>query len=975
MRPSTDELGSSTDSTETSPGEPDVTSEPTRLDRYVLLEKIGRGSFATVWAAYDPQLDRRVAIKLLRPRSDGSDTALLTEAQALARLSHPNVVAVHDVQTVTAPGVGERVFIVMEHLAGVSLREWMTRPHDWREVIEVFCEAGRGLAAAHAHGLVHRDFKPSNVMFGADQRVRVLDFGLARSSSDREQHGRPSRITGTPAYMAPEQHLGDPVDARTDQFAFCAALYEALYGERPFAGRNRVDLGKAKLRGEIVPPPRSSSVPAWVLAIVQRGLAVRPDDRFASMDALLDALASDPSLARRRWAVGVALVIVTAGSALGLARLGSGSEPAPACQASEQELVGVWDDAVRANIQRSFMATELPHADAAFRRIEQALDAHTREWAQFHREVCEATLVRHEQPVEDMAEQMLCLQRRLRRIAGLITALEQADASTIARAGDAILVLESPAGCRERIAGERSEQLDGARRSGVLEVEGEIARAGVLTQVGRYEQAVAIAQGAIDQSLDLGDSGGAGRAWLAQTRALWYLGRYDEAIAASEQAMRWAVKVGDQETQAMAQIRLIRTYVSMGKYDVAEAVAKLAAVMVEGGRLGPELEAWYDLYVAILYTKQLRWDPAVVRLDHGLALRERLYGPEHPELAPFHNTWGNALLKQHDYDGALEHYHEARRLWEINFGPEYPDIASVNNNIGAIYLEQGQFDRARPYFEQVLESYQLALGPDNPQLIAPLFNLASVALGQGRRRDALALQERARALAAAAFGEDNLNTALLDYQVARIVHSLGDVERAERLAARALEIQRRDGPEDLPALVNFAELLANCQDERGDHVAARATLERTLVELGERELGGPHTAVALYLRAQLARGSDELELALELAEQHIAALAAAVGEDHHDVVGRLDLLIELLLETGDFEAAASRARDALARTSMDPNDRARWELDYLLGRAEAGRGERAAAIVAFERALERCSGDDGNPRWAALVRDELARLQ
>jgi tetratricopeptide (TPR) repeat protein len=971
---STDTVRVGSDSSDTSDA-PEFVAEPTRLDRYVLLERIGRGSSASVWAAYDPQLDRRVAIKLLHQRGDESAASTrLDEAQALARLSHPNVVAVHDVQSFAIPEVGHGVFIVMEFLAGVSLREWMSQPHDWDEVVTVFRDAGRGLAAAHEHGLVHRDFKPSNVMFGVDGRVRVLDFGLARASKSKHDD-RPRRIVGTPVYMAPEQHLGDPVDARSDQFAFCATLFEALYMQRPFTGHDRVTLGTAKLRGEIMPPPRAARVPAWLHAVVLRGLAAEPSARFPNMNELLDALARDPRRVRRRWIAAAAITTVVAGSSYALAQVAA-EEAAPyVCESPERELEGVWDDAARARLKQSFRATGLPFADTAYQRVEEGLDAHTREWAQLHREVCEATMIRHEQSLELMAEQMLCLQRHLRKIGGLVSALEQADAKSLARAGDALLALGPPAACHERVGAQPHQQPEGIQRSALLDLEGEIARAGVLTQLGRYEEAVTVAQGAIDQALELSDADGAGRAWLAQTRALWYLGRYDEAIYASEQAIRWAAEAGDQETQAMAQIRLIRTYTQMGKYEVAEAVAKLAAVLVADGRLGRDLEAWYDLYVAILYTRQLRWEEAIQRLEHGLELREQLYGPEHPELAPFHNTYGNALLKQGDLDRALPHYHEALRLWESNLGSEYPDVASVNNNIGAIHLGRAQYDEARQYFEHTLTSYELSLGPDNPQMISALTNLGFVADGQGRRHDALEMFERGRGIAKTAIGDDSLVAAQLDFEIAKMLYMLGEGERAEPLVARALSIRSSLEPDNLPDIVETAELLADCQFERGDIVAWQATLERLLEQLEHGELGGGDTGIAFYFEAQLARQRGAHEQALELSEQHIAALTAAKVAANTDTAPRFGLVIELLLDDRQFEVAAQRARAELSNTNLDPGDRDRWQFEYLLGRAEAALGEPEAAIAAFERALEFCSGPDGNPRRAKLVREQLDKLR
>lgn len=967
----TDELsaksGSSSSGDSSDSSAPELATEPARLDRYLLLEQIGHGSSASVWAAYDPQLDRRVAIKVLRQRAEtSSKQTQLAEAQALARLSHPNVVAVHDVQSFS-----HGVFIVMEFLAGISLREWMDQPHHWREVVAVFCEAGRGLAAAHERGLVHRDFKPSNVMFGADGRVRVLDFGLARSTSDRKpassQSARP-RIAGTPAYMAPEQHLGEPVDARSDQFAFCVALYEALYGQRPFAGRDRLLLGKAKLRADIRPPPRGASVPAWLHAVVLRGLTSDRNARWPDMSALLDALARDPKLVRRRWTIAIASTFGLAGAALGFAYLGN--DDAQVCAAPERELVGVWDDGVRAQIRDSFAATQLGFAEQAYQRVERALDAHTHEWLRLHREVCEATLVRHEQSTELMNEQMLCLHRRLRRIGGLVNTLAQADATSVARAGDVVLTLESPATCRERVI--ETHALDPAQRAGVLALEGEIARAGVLTQLGRYEQAIEVAQQASERALELGDAGGAGRAWLAQTRALWYLGRFEAAVEASEQAMRFAAKVGDRETVAMAQIRLIRTYTSMGKFEIAEAVAKLVAPVIEDGRLGHELEAWYDLYVAILNYKQMRFEQAIVRLEHGLAVRERLYGPGHAELAAFHNTWGNVLFTQGELDGALAHYREAARLWERNFGPEYPDLGSVNNNIGAIHLARREYQLARPYFERVLASYELSITPDNPQVAMTMTNLGAVDERQGRLRSALALHERARTNVVGKIGEDNVNAALIDRGRAQVFYELGELERAEAVITRVIAIQRRDAPDDIWMLIACMELLADAQYERGDLAAWRTTIEGLLELVEQRDDSKPR---ALYLRAQLVRHAGDQQAALELAEQYIAALSGSLGANHEDTTVRLWLVIELLIDLGRFDEAATRARAALDSTQMDPGDRRRWQLEYLLGVAEAGRGHADEALAAWQRALEYCSGPNGNLHRAQRVRDRLDALR
>src|SRR5688572_6479502 len=303
-----------------------------RIGRYVVLERIGAGQMGVVHAAYDPELDRKVAIKVLRDWQQGerARSRLLREAQALARLSHPNVITIYDVGT-----HDDRVFVAMELVTGKTLRQWMQSPRPWREVVAVFIGAGRGLAAAHAAQLVHRDFKPDNVMVAEDARggplnVRVMDFGLARPTASTRSSNSDSvdvaaipvadltldgAVLGTPAYMAPEQYERG-ADARSDQFSLCVALFEALYGRRPFEGDTMAAIAFEVAQGRIQPVPPGRRVPAWVHRIVTRGLAADPDARHPSVADLVDALERDPSARRRRIALGGLVIGAVAGVAI-----------------------------------------------------------------------------------------------------------------------------------------------------------------------------------------------------------------------------------------------------------------------------------------------------------------------------------------------------------------------------------------------------------------------------------------------------------------------------------------------------------------------------------------------------------------------------------------------------------------------------------------------------------------------------------
>ena len=288
------------------------------LARFVVLNRLGIGGMGIVYVAHDPLLNRQVALKVLRAGASGTARAreararLLREAQAMARLSHPNVIAVHEVGT-----VDDEIFLVMELNDGTTLRQWLDEgPRPWQEVVEVFAEAGRGLAAAHRAGLIHRDFKPDNVLLSRDRRVRVVDFGLVHVPAAGEAPMVPpdgdvalslthtGAVLGTPPYMAPEQHRAEPADPRTDQFSFCVALHEGLYGRRPFLGDTYAELVSNVLDGVISPPPFNRGVPPAVYQVLLRGLGSDRETRYLAMDALLDDLLAFAQLDDRRRSPG-----------------------------------------------------------------------------------------------------------------------------------------------------------------------------------------------------------------------------------------------------------------------------------------------------------------------------------------------------------------------------------------------------------------------------------------------------------------------------------------------------------------------------------------------------------------------------------------------------------------------------------------------------------------------------------------------
>ncbi|MGB1014494.1 MAG: serine/threonine-protein kinase, partial [Nannocystaceae bacterium] len=373
----------------------------------MILSVLGMGGMGVVYAAYDPELDRKVALKLVRPGSQGSEgtARLLREAQALARLSHPNVVAVYDTGT-----FGKQVWLAMEFVDGVTLTEWLARKRSegalgWREVLRVMEPAGRGLASAHQAGLLHRDFKPDNVMVGVDGRVRVMDLGLARTVDSEESlppvegletisgvNGglrvkvtQAGAILGTPAYMAPEQFLGLPVDIHADQFAFCVTLWEALSGERPFSGDTLVALltnvtsGKYRLRAK---------VPRWLRQICERGIQSKTERRYASMEEVLAALRRGRRHARTRFAfivLGITLLVVAIGFGLDFVRK---QQVGAACVAASKTFETSWNPEVRQQLTDHTRDLSSKHASETLERLLPHYEDYSEQWQEVRTDIC-----------------------------------------------------------------------------------------------------------------------------------------------------------------------------------------------------------------------------------------------------------------------------------------------------------------------------------------------------------------------------------------------------------------------------------------------------------------------------------------------------------------------------------------------------------------------------------------------------------
>jgi tetratricopeptide (TPR) repeat protein/tRNA A-37 threonylcarbamoyl transferase component Bud32 len=958
----------------------------TRLDRYVLVDLIGRGGFGMVWAAYDPQLDRRVAIKVMymrkRKRNDtGPDVELevmLGEAQMLAQINHPNVVAIYDVRVFDEPGGPRGLFIVMEHLSGPTLADWQSTPHDWREVLSIYVQAGRGLAAAHKRSLVHRDFKPANVMFGNDERIRVLDFGLARptsSTSAQRSRDKPQRVVGTPVYMAPEQHLGHLTDAQGDQYSFCIALFEGLYGCRPFTGQDHETIVQAKLENEVHAPPHTK-VPARILTVLRRGLALNPAHRYGNMHELLDALLDDPQARRRRFASLALLIAVMGGAGYGLAR--AQARATESCQAPDDSFHGMWDTSVAQQVDARFATIESDYAHETGTLVVTGLDDWTSRWRTAHEQACERAQARSKQFTADDPAR-LCLDRARRRLAGLTATLVEADAGVLARAPDAILGLPRPESCIER--GEStpatSNELDAARRDVILQIEGEVEHARTLNVLGRPEEALAAAIAAREHAEAEGDHGGATAAAQLEASSLRALDRHDDALRANEHAASLAVQANDPESVARALLQQIDLRGDAGSLEAASALAGFARSSVPDGRFGPELDIDRDVTLGQLAQTLREYDESQRLFERALARATELYGPEHPNLSRIHNRLGNLSAERTGAtDVAAMHFKRALEIDQRYYGEKHPAIAVALNNLATFHAERGDLTTALAEFEAALALNEDIYGQNSSHLIVPLLNIAVIQGILGRYEDGLRLEERAVSLAEASLPANHPMFADIYFERGKFHRSLGHLELAAADTRRALAVHEQVFGPTHPEAITMTATLAEQLRALGQLDEAKR-LEQLVVEQLENEL--PDDAVtrnsALAHLARIDFDNRRFEKALERAQQRVVHLREAYGPGTQEVASAQVMVMRALLALERPAEALRIGEQALADLDVEGTIAGLWPLHQLTGQAELALGHDERAIAALEQALAALQLEQGLTAEREALTLELLRLR
>ncbi|MBZ4420099.1 tetratricopeptide repeat protein [Myxococcus sp. RHSTA-1-4] len=748
----------------------------TAVGRYLILELLGVGGMGVVYSAYDPELDRRVALKLLRVEALGGlergRAHLLREAQAMARVSHPHVVSVYDVGT-----FGQQVFLAMERVEAQTLGEWLkASPRPMRQVLALFLDAGRGLAAAHAAGVVHGDFKPENLLVGRDGRVRVTDFGLAHLGAPAGESPLPplavraasaetmtrSVMGGTPAYMAPEQ-LCDGVRAGPggDQFAFCVTLHEALYGERPFEGTSLSTLTAEVRAGRVRPPPAGTRVPPWLRRVLLRGLAVRPEERYPSMDALLAELQRDPA-ARWRRGLSVAGGLTLLAAAVGLTHTVH-TRRAQACDATA-ELAPIWGPERQQAVESAFRATGRPYAGAAWQRVRRELDAYTAAWATTRTTACEATRVRGGQSEEVLAWRMRCLDGRLADVSALSRLLSEADARMVDEAHRAVKALPPLSGCSEALApggAPAPEDPAALERRNVLRET--LAQGRALKNTGRYKEGVARVEPVAKAAREAGDRREGAEAFLLLGELREGAGDWKGAEAALFEALDAAEATRQDAVAARAWTLLVRVCtVGLDEYEQAARWRNRAAAAIDRLGGGNELLRVNLLtYAGTLLRKQAHYAEALAQQQQALALVEHAFGPDSLEAADVYQELGATRLDQGEWVEARSHVERAVELTRQALGPEHPEVARVRLALAPVLRDQGEFTQAEAVSRDALAVFERTLGPDHPRVYDALNDVASSLLVQQRLDEALPVYERALEVARKSDGPESMGAAII----------------------------------------------------------------------------------------------------------------------------------------------------------------------------------------------------------------------
>jgi tetratricopeptide (TPR) repeat protein/predicted Ser/Thr protein kinase len=918
--------------------------ESATIGRYHVLREIGRGAMGIVLRAYDPELARPVALKLLRGDSlDAADRELLRrEARALAKLRHPNVVSVYDAFT-----EGESFYIAMELVEGETLRAFAKAAgtEGMRQVLNACVAAGRGLAAAHDAGIVHRDFKPENVLCTDKGDVRVSDFGLARTADDEDKV-----FAGTPAYMAPEVLARKPATAESDQYSFCVTLYELVEGSRPEtetlleSGSPHQTIVDKRVDAE-APKEWSAptNMPSWVWRVVRRGLSADPVKRWPSMHALIEALANDPAVRRRRQAslaVG-ALAAVSVG-ALAMRFVGSGADT---CDVSKASLGDAWDGARQSNVA---VAVRKASDDDNATRVVDALNRHTARWLDARRAACS-----QRGEAKRVTPQLACMERTRRELGELTAMLANADRVVAARALEGIGKLRDPSACGSETAAAdvlaaSAADIAAAERARVM-----LDRAAALLYVGKLDESQALAhsvawtakeprliaeakliEGRIENERSRPEKAepvlfeGLQAAERAHDDTLAASAWCEIVMATGAQGHRFELALSNMKAADAALARIVPGSVLQVRYDYTVGTMLLAHGKIDDARTRLKLglehagseEQWRVqvglLEMALCDVERQASKPQLARAhcERGMHELEAVLGKEHLRVGISLSIVGSLAFGERDMATAETAYKRAIAIFEKHDARDHLAYALAQSNLGAVYASRTDVEHARAQFEAALALFD-KYHPGHPQRMFALQGLAGLATRTGDVEAAIARYTEVRDGMAAAYTAESQQVMTADYNLAVAYTNAGRLEDAEAILATLIDRALVPGKEQWTIAARALDLSAATAERRKEFATTLKLRERALAALSN---GGPAAERALALRnlgmtqLKMSKFKDSLatfEQALKLQESS--------REDPYDR-GRARFGIALSLEGLRREharaiALVKQARDDFAK--------------------------------------------------------------
>ncbi len=911
--------------------------EPTKVDRFVIERTAGHGAMGRVYVAHDPTLNRRVAVKMIAVDAaddEGRAEKLLEEGRTLARLADPNVVEIYAVGR-----AAEGLFIAMEFVAGETMEHWIARgPHGFADAWPLLRAAGRGLSAAHAQGIVHRDFKPSNVLMDRVGGVKVADFGLATvtqapgtgNAADGESDGG-SAPAGTPQYMAPEQWDSGAASPRSDQYSFCVVA------------RHAIDLAKA---------------PARVRRAIERGLHLDPARRFPSMHALLAEIDSGGArLGGTAVWVGAVVSLAVIGAAVW-----SPDERSGVCSQSEAGLSGVWDEATRDTVHTALVATNAAYVEDVWPSISASLDAYAKDWVETHREVCAATSLRGERSQAALQQSMACLAGRRREMRAVVTTLLDADASVVANApklGHGLPPVRPCSGdelTQERVPGPLAQSVADARDV--------LARARALRKAGRYVEARRTAVEAWTAARRIGYPLVAAEANHTLGLTLDSNGEYQDAAARLETAYAASIALGEDALALRCAVAMVFVEGErLGNTDGAERWSRIASALLDRTQMrGTLLAAELSNNIGVARFRATDYPGARQMYVAALELRQALAAPDDPQIAESLTNLGLVEGRLGRGTIALGYHDQAVELIGDALGVRHPQYAELLANQSNAQLATGATELALATLLRALEIQEATLGAEHPKVAGTLLSIGLFYLDVGRDRDAVIPMERALAIRTQTLGADHIDVATAQINLAAIEVGLDLHEKAlTRLDAAERTIVATLGEEH--------QFVSVVRSNKGVALRGLGRLEEGLAALGsavriERAMGGPSLSLAAALD-DYGSSLTGLGRSIEALEFHNEALSIFTELDAHRGslaitlmhLGTTYVSLERLAEGLDAYERALEHADA----AWSPGHTTRVELLMRTAEAHVGLKQFDEATSVAQTALELAEAEELGP--------------